>query len=73
MRSRNGGVSCPVPARRRVLEGIMAERSGARTPCRIEALDNDEGDPVIKKLWHILREGDGNRGPEDTTKLRIAH
>ena len=45
------------------LKTLWQNEVAARTPFRIEPDDNDERDPVVKKLWRILREGDGNRGP----------
>ena len=53
----------PFPQGDAYLDALWQHEMAPRTPFRIEPLDNDENDLVVKRLWRILREGDGNRGP----------
>lgn len=45
------------------LKALWQNEEAAGTPFCIESEENDERDPVKKKLWRILREGNDNRGP----------
>ena len=62
-RSRNGRTSRPVPEGEEYLKALWQNEVAPRTAFRIEPVEINENDPVIKKIWRILREGDGNRGP----------
>jgi hypothetical protein len=53
----------PFPRGDEYLKTLWQNEAAPRTVFRIEPPKNDINDPVIKKLWRILREGDGNRGP----------
>ena len=62
-RSCNGGTRLPVPKGKAYLKALWQNKSVPRTAFRIEPVKINEHDPVIKKVWRILREGDDNRGP----------
>ena len=53
----------PFPEGDAYLKALWQSEEAPRTPFRMEPWVKSENDPVIKKLWRILREGDGNRGP----------
>ena len=45
------------------LKALWQHEGAPGTPFRITPLENDENDPILKRIWRIIREGDGNRGP----------
>ena len=45
------------------IKALLQNEAVLRTAFRIESDESDENDSVIKKLWHILREGDSNQCP----------
>lgn len=53
----------PFPRDEEYSKALWQNETAPRTAFRIEPVEITEHDPVIKKMWRILREGDGNRGP----------
>ena len=53
----------PFPRDKTYLKALWQNKAAPRTAFRIEPVEISENDPVIKKVWHILREENGNRGP----------
>ena len=53
----------PFPRGDDYLKASWHNEAAPRTAFRIEPEENNENDPVVKKLWRILREGGDNRGP----------
>ena len=53
----------PFPRGDAYLKALWQHEGAPGTPIRITPLENDENDPILKRIWRIIREGDGNRGP----------
>ena len=53
----------PFPRGDEYLKALWQNEAAPRTAFRIVPDKSDENDPVIKKLWRILRVGDSNRSP----------
>ena len=53
----------PFPRGDAYLKALWQHEGASGTLFRITPLENDENDPILKQIWRIIREGDGNRGP----------
>ena len=62
----------PFPWDDEYLKALWQNEATLRTAFRIEPDESDENDPVIKKLWRILRDGDSNQ-TRITIKSHTAH